>query len=214
MERLALEILDPGKAGQLGDMQRSCAHADIFGSEFVTPVGPDDPDVPCCIPFQVIDLGMEQGVVIQPEMRPDARAMIADFGRMGIFFRRHVPGFLEQRHVDQRRRIALRAGIAVPVPGPAKIAALFDDPDIVNARLLQPRSDDQARETATDEDEGHMIGDRGAFLLRRVGIDCQVRKLAFQPDILRRSIRAQALVAFLGIFCLQGFLVDGNRIHC
>jgi hypothetical protein len=52
---------------------------------------------------------------------------------MRVFLRRHVPGFFQQGHIDQRSRIALRAGISVPVPGTAEVAALLDDADILDA---------------------------------------------------------------------------------
>ena len=41
-----------------------------------------------------------------------------------------LPGLFQQRHVHHRRRVALRAGIPVPVPGAAEAAALLDDPDV------------------------------------------------------------------------------------
>jgi uncharacterized lipoprotein YbaY len=49
---------------------------------------------------------------------------------MRVFLRRHVPGLFEQGHVDHRGSVALRAGIAIPVPGAAEIAALLDDADV------------------------------------------------------------------------------------
>jgi hypothetical protein len=53
-----------------------------------------------------------------------------------VLLARHVARFFEQRHVDQRRRVALGAGIAVPVPGAAEVTALLDQAEITNARFL------------------------------------------------------------------------------
>ena len=77
---------------------------------------------------------------------------------MGIFLGRAMAGLLEQRHIDHRGGVALRAGIAVPVPGAAEIAALLDDAHIVDAGLDQPRAGDEARKAAADKGEGHVVG--------------------------------------------------------
>ena len=84
--------------------------------------------------------------------------MLEDLGRVRVLLRRHVPGLFEQRHVDERCGVALRAGVAVPVPGAAEVAALLDDAHVVDAGLLQPRAGDEAGEAAADERDGDVVG--------------------------------------------------------
>ena len=68
------------------------------------------------------------------------------------------PVSFEQRHVDHRGRVALRAGVTVPVPGPAEAAALLDDPDVADAcSSLQPGTNDEAVEAAADKRHRHVI---------------------------------------------------------
>ena len=134
--------------------------------------------------------------------------MREDFRRMRVFLRRHVPGFFEHRHVDQRGRIALRAGIPVPVPGAAEIAALLDDADILDAGFRQPRRGGQPGKTAADEGEGDVIGLRRARGDRRIGIVEIVGELSRDLQILVVAVGAEPLVALLQIFLAQPLLVD------
>ena len=55
-------------------------------------------------------LGVEQRVVVEAEVLPDALAVLEDLRRVRVLLGRHVAGLLEQRHVDHRRRVALRPG--------------------------------------------------------------------------------------------------------
>ncbi|MEI9985216.1 MAG: hypothetical protein WDN69_19725 [Aliidongia sp.] len=106
----------------------------------------------------------------------------------------------------------MRAGIAVPIPGAAEIAALLDDADIGDAGLDQPRAGDQPGEAAADESESDVIGLRRAFDEGRVRVCEIMRKLALQLQILRiavgrsrlsRSSMYFASNAFLSIGCLS-----------
>ena len=63
----------------------------------------------------------------------------------------------------KRRRVALRARVAVPVPGAAEVAALLDDADVVDAGFLQPGAGDEAGEAAADERDRHVVGLRLAL---------------------------------------------------
>ena len=91
-------------------------------------------------------------------MPADAPAVREDLRRMRVLLGRPMAGLLEQRHVDHRGRVALRAGIAVPVPGAAEIAALLDDAHVLHTGLDQPRSGHQPGKSAADEGEGDVIG--------------------------------------------------------
>ncbi len=132
---------------------------------------------------------------------------------MRVFLRRHVAGFFEQRHIDQRGRIALRAGISVPVPGAAEVAALLDDADILDAGFRQPRGGGEPGKTAADEGEGDVIGLRRARRDRRIGIVEIVRELPRDLQILIVAVGTQPLVALLQILLAQPLLVDRSALR-
>ena len=139
-------------------MQRPGAHADKLRGEGVAAIGLDHPAGIYLVPVEALDLGVEQRVVVEAVLLADALAVREDFRRMRIFLRRHVAGFFEQRHVDHRRRIALRARIPVPVPRAAEIAALLDDADIPDAGFRQPRGRGEPGKAPADERKGDMVG--------------------------------------------------------
>jgi hypothetical protein len=119
-----------------------------------------------------------------------------------------VPGLFEQRHIHERRGVALRAGVTVPVPSAAEVAALFDHAHVVHAGLDQARAGDEAREAAADEGERHVIALGLALYARRVRVVEVMRELALQAQVLRAAIRAQALVALLLVLGAQGLLIE------
>ena len=114
--------------------------------------------------------------------------MLADLRRVNIFLARHVTGFFEQRHIDHRGGVALRAWIAVPVPGAAKVAAFFDNADAFDARLFQPRADDETGKATADEGERDMVGHGRALLPGRVRVCRERVEIAFEAAILRIPI--------------------------
>ena len=83
--------------------------------------------------------------------------MLQNFRCVGVFFFRDVPGLLEQRQIDVRLDIALRARITVPVPGPAEVSALFDYADVLDASLAQTRARHQTTKAATDDQDSHIV---------------------------------------------------------
>ena len=208
VERVSLEGLDAFDAGQFWHMQRPRAHADELRGEGIAAIGADGPARFGLVPVEAHDLGMEQRVVVEAVLPADALAMREDFRRMRVFLRRHVAGFFEQRHIDHRRRIALRAGIPVPVPGAAEIAALLDDADIPDAGFGQPRGGGEPGKAAADEGKGDVVGLRIARRDRRIGIVEIMRELARDAEILVVAVRPQPLVALLEIFLPQPLLVD------
>ena len=194
-------------------MQRPGAHADELRGEGIAAIGADDPARFCLVPVEAHDLGVEQRVVVEAILLADALAVREDFRRMRIFLRRHVAGFFEQRHVDHRRRIALRAGIPVPVPGAAEVAALLDDADIPDAGFRQPRGGGEPGKAAADEGEGDVVGLRIARGDRRIGIVEIMRELPRDAEILVVAVGAQPLVALLQIFLAQPLLVDRSVLR-
>ena len=130
VERVAAERVDPGDPGQLRHAQRAGAEHHELGGQPVAAVGLDDPARTGLVPAQPGHLGLEQRVRVQAELPADALAVREDLRAVHVLLRRHVPGLFQQRQVDHRRRVALRARIAVPVPGAAEVAALLDDADV------------------------------------------------------------------------------------
>ena len=215
VEGVALEGLDAGNAGQLGHVQRPGAQADEAGGEDIAAVGRDHPAAGRLVPGDVGHLGVEEGVFIEAVLFPDPLALGQDLRRVGVLLGRHVTGFFQQRHVDHRGGVALRARIAVPVPGAAEVAALLDDAHVGDALLDQPRPGHQAREAAADEGEGHVVGLRLALDDGGVGILRIVGEAAGQLLVLVVAVGPQPLVALGDVLGQQRLLVDpplGGRV--
>src|SRR5215469_578229 len=157
---MATEGLNAGDSWELGHVQRPRSHSYELGCELIAAVRPYDPPAAAGIPLQVGDLGVEEGAVIEVVQLADAVAMLQDLWRMRVQLGRHVAGLFQQRHVDHRCRVALRARVAVPVPRPAEAAALLDNADVVNPGFLEPRRGDKAGEPAADEGNGHVVAPR------------------------------------------------------
>ena len=189
-------------------MQRARAHADELRGEGVAAVGGDDPARIRFVPLQVGDLGMKQRVVVEAELLADPPAMREDFRRMRVFLRSACARFLRAAACRPSMPYRMRAGIAVPVPGAAEIAALLDDADIFDPGFRQPRRGGKAGKAAADEGEGDVIGFRFARRDRRIGIVEIVGELSLDLDILIVAVGAQPLVALLQIFLPQPLLVD------
>ena len=114
------------------------------------------------VPAQFGDFGLEAGVGVEVEVAADGAAVLHDLRRPGIAFAGDVAEFFEQRQVDVGLDVALGAGVAVPVPGAAEVAALFDDADVGDARLAQARAGEQTAEAAADDDHIDVVGERRA----------------------------------------------------
>ena len=151
------------------------------------------------VPLEVGDLGVEQRVVVEAELLADALAVLEDLGRVRVLLDRHVPGLFEQRHVDERRRVALRAGVAVPVPGAAEVAALLDDAHVVDARppssrapVTSPAKPPPMNATVTWSVQRLALDDR------RVRVVEVVRRAGpSSSEVLLVAVGPQALVALL-----------------
>ena len=122
------------------------------------------------VPVELLDLGVKQRVRVKTVLAADSLAVSQNFRRVGIFLGRPVAGFLEERHIDHGRGVALRARVAIPIPGSPEIAALFNDARIAHASLMEASASDQTREAAADESESHVVGLGFAWLDRRVRV--------------------------------------------
>ena len=194
--------------GSFGTWSGPVPIADELRGELVASIGAHDPPRVVVVPFEISDPSVEQHVVVEIELLADALAVLEDLGTVRVLLGRHVPGLLEQRHVHERRRVALRAGIPVPVPRTAEVAALLDHPDVGDAGLLQPCAGEQAGEAAADERERHMIVLRFALDDRKVRIVEVVGELILQLQVLVVAVGPQPLRPLLGVPPPQCFLVD------
>ena len=144
------------------------------------------------------------GAGVEIDMLSDAPGMGEQLGRVGVFFRRDIARFLKQRHVDVGFDIALRAGIAVPVPGAAEIAGLLDDADILDTRLVQLGRSQQAAKAAADHDGldslGHGIADERAIDIRIID---EAAEIALDLDILAIAARVDPLLPLFQVFLSQ-----------
>ena len=206
VEGVTAEALDPGDPGQLRhDAAGPVPMPTNWAVKLVTPVrGHDDQRGTVVVPLQPRDLGVEQGVVVEAELLPDPLGVLEDLRGMGVLLGRHVPGLLEQRHVDHRRGVALRARIPVPVPGPAEVAALLDDPDVLDAGFPQPGPGDQAGEPTADEGNGDVVGLRlpARHPVCR-GPPRSARTRPVSRQVLVVAVRAEALVPLLARTCAR-----------
>ena len=200
VEGMALKTLDARDTRQLRHVQGPRPHAQIFCCEAISPVGLDLPNRAVLEPLEILHFRVKQGVIVEIILTPDALALGQNLGGVGILLRGPVARFLQQRHVDHGRRIALGPGVAIPVPGAAEVAALLEDAHIRDARLLQPGARHQAREAPSDKSKGDVVGLGCPLNLWDVGIREVVREgAAREPPILLITIGAQALIPLLPI---------------
>ena len=135
--------------------------------------------------------------------------MLVDLGTVRELLRRHEVKLFEKRYVAVGFVVALDTGISIPVPDTAEVAAEFDDPNIVDARLLQVGRRQQAREAATENRDVDVLDDRGAGCHRRVRIGFVVAgEVVLQFDVLLGTFLAQPLFALLSVFLAQRWNID------
>ena len=204
VEGMPLEGLDAGNAGQLGPMQRAVGHADEARLHGVAAVGGDDPAPAGLVPGHAGDLGLETGVGIEVVLLADGAAVGQDLRRAGILLDRHVADLFQQRQIDVGFDVASRAWIAVPVPGPAEVAALLDDANVLHPGLAQPRGGQQAAEAAADHHHLDLIGQGRAGEARGdIGIVEVVGEVASDFLVLGIALGPQALVALGAVLFAQ-----------
>src|SRR5262249_51563690 len=137
VESVPFEIFDSGNRRQLGPIERTARHDDVARAEPITAVGRDVPSIRLLIPARFFDLSLEAGLGIKIEMLTDAHGVLEYFGCEGVFLLRQVAGFLEQRQIDVGLDIALRARVAVPIPGAAEVSTLLDDSEVRDSGLQE-----------------------------------------------------------------------------
>ena len=201
---MAFELFDAGNRRQLGPVQGSARHDHKARSEDIVAIGGNRPASVLVVPARLPDLGLEAGPLVEVEVLADPLGVLKNFRRKGVFFLRHVAGLFEQGQIDVGLNVTLRAGVAVPIPGPAKISGLLDEANIGDPGLLQPRRRQQAAKAATDNHRVEFFVQRGAGEARlHIGIGVIVGVLAGDFLILVVSVHAQTLGPLIGVLLTQ-----------
>ncbi len=209
VEGVPFEAVDAGDPGKFRPVQRPIGHDYESRAHPIVAVGGNDPSALVFIPGDRFDRGLKAGVAIEIELFADATRVGQDFRREGVLLLRDVAGLLEQRQIYVRLNIALRTGIAVPVPGAAEVATFLDDADILHTGLAQTRAGKEASEAAADDQNVNRVGQRRASESRRdVGIIDVVAVVALHFDVLFIAVGADAFVALLAILGAQQFGVE------
>ncbi len=138
-------------------------------------------------------------------------AVAQDLGCKGVFVFGDVTQLFTERKVDVGFGVAGGAGITIPIPGATKVAAFFDEPDVIKARLLQSSSGQQTAETATNNDDLGMIGVGFALGgLLNVRVINVIGIVTDHLDVLRIAIGTHSLIALQAIFLAQGVRIEGE----
>ena len=147
-------------------------------------------------------------------MPSDSLRMLEDLRRERIPLLRHVARLFEQRQVDVRFDVALGAGVAVPVPGPAEISRPFDDPQVGDAGLPKPNRRQLTTEAAPDHYDVELFVHRRTSESRLyVRIDVVVvRELALRLEVLRVAVRPHPLRPLLVVLPTDGRRVEAQLV--
>src|SRR3984893_16762527 len=204
-----LEVFDARNAGQFRRVVRAVRHHNEAGPDIVGAVRLDPPAVDGVVPAQRPHLGGKDRTVVEPEMLCDAPAVLEYLGAVGELLRGHEVELLEHRDVAVRVVVTLDSWEPVPVPNAAEVPAHFDDPDIIDAGLLQVHRREQAGDTSAEDGDLDVFGDRVAGRHRCVRVDLvEIRVLAFQLQVLFRPFGTQSLIALGQVLLPQRVDVD------
>ncbi len=158
------------------------------------------------------DLGLEAGVAIEVEELADRPAVSQDLGRPRVLLLRDITDLFQQRQVDVRLDVTHRTRVAIPVPGAPEVAALFDDPDVVDAGLAQARAGEQPAEAASDDDHLDLVFQRLALERGNVRVVDVPREVTDDFQVLLVAVGAQSLVALEAILLAQRIWVEAIRV--
>ena len=170
MECLALEGLHPVDLGEARGRQDAIGQNDEAGAHGIAPVGLDDPAPGGVVPHRFLDRGVEQAAVVEAEPLSHELAVFEDLEARGELHRRDVAHLLEERQVAVALDVTGDAGIAVPVPGSADIAALLAEADVGEAGVHQPVPEEERAEACPDHQNLAFVVE-GVARHRRIGID-------------------------------------------
>ena len=208
---MTLELLDTRNRRQLGPVERPARHDDEARPEDIVAIGGNRPAPFLLVPARIFYLSLEAGPLVQVEVLADPLGVLENLRRKGVFFLWDVSGLFEQRQIYVGFDVTLGAGIAVPVPGPAKISGLLDDANIRDAGLLQPRCCKEAAKAPADNHRIELFLQRGAREARLdIGIDVVVFVLPCDFLILVVPVRAETPGTLLGVLLTQFSRVEAQ----
>ena len=203
VEDFAGEGLNPLDGGGDRRTETTVGADNHAGPDGVATVGRNRPDLVCVVPHRAGCTGVEDGPVVEAEEAGHVLAVVEGLVRHGEPTRRHIARLLQQRVVDVRFHVALRARVAVPVPGSAEVPRLVHDEEVLQARLTQLRAERQPREACADDEDVHLAVERLARRGRRPRVVILQRVRAL------RGGGARALEVFLAVAaaeCIRGKL--------
>ena len=167
----------------------------------ITTVGLDQPTPAVFIPLGTGYFCLHQRIGMQIIFFGYHTTIIKCFRRIGIFLLRGKLGFFQQGEIDVRLDVARSARIPVPIPRAAKVAALFDNPEIINAGLAQARRSQHAAKAASDNRHFNLILNRPALKrLVDIWIVDKISEIALDLLILVIAVSAYTLVALGFVF--------------
>jgi hypothetical protein len=147
---------------------------------------------------------LEKRLRIEIEVTPDPLAVLENLNACGISLGGHVARLFKIREIQVGFDVASDARIAVPVPGPAKIRRLIDDPNFCNALLGQLRASAQTAKARADNDDIGVLDNR---IAPECGVCKQIsvilRKRAFKRLILAYAIGAYAFLTLFKVLSLH-----------
>src|SRR3984893_11348690 len=204
VEGMPLELLDPGDRRELGPVQGPTRHDHEARLEDITSVSADRPAAGFIVPACLFDLRLEAGPPVKVEVLPDPLGVLENLGREGVLLLRDISGLFEQRQVNVGFNVALGARIAVPVPGPAKIAALFDDANVSDPGLLKPGCRKEAAKAPAYDNRLEFFLQRRAREARLdIGVEIVVLVGTCNFLVLVVPVRTQTLRALRGVLLAQ-----------
>ena len=186
VEGLALELAHALDARELGRGEDAVRQDHEARAHRIAAVGLHGPAAARLVPGRLLHRGVEQAVLVEAELLGHLLAVLEDLEARGELHGGHVAHLLQHREVAVRLDVAGDAGIAVPVPGAADVAALLAEAHVGEARGAQLVPQQQAGEAGTHHEDLALVVERVA--LHRVGgVDVRevLREVAFHRHVVR-----------------------------
>src|SRR5205085_3481414 len=154
------------------------------------------------------DFGLEARVGVEVVVLGDGLAVGEDLRGVRVLLCRHVADLFEQREIDVRLDVAHRAGVAVPVPRSAEVAAFLDHTDVFDAGLAQSSPREQPTESATDDHDVDSVGQRLPVERFDVGIVDVMGEGVGDFDVLLVAVGPEPLVPLFAVLASQSVRIE------
>ena len=158
VERVTLEALHTPDAGQFGGGEDAVGQDHVPGLHGVAPLGVDGPTAGVLVPLRLGHRRVEQAVVVELELLRHLLAVLEDLEPGGELHGGDVLHLFQQREVGVRLDVAGDAGIAVPVPRAADVAALLAEAHVVEPGLAELVPQQEAGEPGADHQDLALVG--------------------------------------------------------